>query len=84
MQRIESYESFTEIIQTFICDLLAPMSKSAKSAYKNLLQLKVKIDKLQDIEYFESFTKVVQTLICNFRAAVSKSTSLSYKRKVTN
>ncbi len=46
LQFIECFEAFTEEEQTFISDLVAPVSKSTNSLHKNHLQRKVEIDGL--------------------------------------
>ena len=78
LQHIESFESFTEAVQTLICDSLTAVNKSTSSSFKSHLP-DIEVDGFQGIESFESFTEKVQTLICDFVTAVRKSINSSYK-----
>jgi len=59
------FETFTQVLQTLICDIPAPVSKSTNSSYKSHLHSHFEIDGFQNIEYFQSFANVVQALICD-------------------
>ncbi len=57
---IECFETFTEAVQTLICDLLAPFSKSTNSCHKRYYwPPKVDVDGFQDIETLETFTEAI-------------------------
>jgi len=68
LQGTESFETFTEGVQTLICDFIAPVSRLSNLSYKSHLPHKIEGKRLQGIDYFEISSEVGQTLICNFLA----------------